>query len=200
MGFNKLIGGQKIFFYILLLFTVISIFFTNPFLKYPFDVYTHLEWIEEQYETDTFPLISRYTWHYIWAKIFYFFHIENTDIFFRAYIIHYTQVLISFFSIFFLSHVIIRNVFRKIEYIYINYLAYVSVLIWFTVLGSSSMGTRQIWTLWYSVNYQITLPLVLLTLGLVFSLLFDTLVKSRKIILYYYDIFLLSFYHKNSCT
>lgn len=143
-------------------------------------MFHHLEWIDMQYDSEV-PPEGRHTWHYIWAKIFHFFHIENSQIFLRAYIIHVGQVLISFFAVFFLSKVIIKNIFIKIESFYIDYLAYWSTLIWFTIFATSSVGFHQVWTLWYSVNYQISLPFVLLITGLTLSLFFEKLSLKKKI-------------------
>ena len=167
-------------FFILVFFTLFAIFFTNPFLKYPFDMFQHLEWIDLQYGANILPE-GRYTWHYFWAKIFYILHIDNTQVFLRAHIIHTSQVLISFFSVFYLAKVVMSNLFFNISSLTMYYLAYWSTLIWFTIFSTSSVGYHQVWTLWYSVNYQITLPLTLLTTGLTLSLIFERLSLKTKL-------------------
>ena len=152
-------------------------------------MFHHLEWIDSQYNSTVLPE-GRYTWHYIWAKIFHFFHIDNTQVFFRAYIIHIVQVLISFFALFFLSRIIIKNLFMRIEPFYVNYLAYWSTLIWFTIFSTSSVGFHQVWILWYSINYQISLPLVLFITGLTLSLIFEKPSFKKK---FFYSVFILFF-------
>ena len=177
---------------LLIILTVITIFFTHPFLKYPFDVYFHLNKISLEYNVDVIPK-GKILWHYLWAKLFYLFNIDNTQIFIRAKIIHITQILITFFSVFFLSNVIIRNLFVNIENIQVKYLAYWSTIIWFTIFATSSVGQHQVWILWYSINYQITLPLVLLITGLTLSIIFESL-SFRKNIFYAVYIFTISFF------
>lgn len=152
-------------------------------------MFHHLEWIDLQYNTEVAPE-GRYTWHYIWATIFHFFHIDNNQIFLRAYIIHIGQVLISFFAVFFFSKVIIKNTFIKIESFYVNYLAYWSTLIWFTIFATSSIEFYQVWILWYSINYQISLPFVLFITGLTLSLVFENLSLKKKI---FYSLLILFF-------
>ena len=61
------------------------------------------------------PLDSaRVAWHYTWEKIFTILHISKNQIFLKAYIIHFTQVITIFFTIFYTSKVVIRNIFRDI--------------------------------------------------------------------------------------
>ena len=180
---NKDIHEKKKF-YILFFFTILSTFFTYPLLKYPFDVFFHLEKIEQLYNTQALPAQGRtFFWHYLWSQLFYFFNIDNTQIFLRAKIIHISQIIISFLSLFYLSKVLIRNVFIKIEPIYINYLAYWATLIWFMMFSTVSEGQHHVWILWYSVNYQITLPLMLVITGLSITLIFESL-SIKKISLH----------------
>ena len=163
-------------FYILFFLTILATFFTYPFLKYPFDIFFHLEKIDQFYTTQVLPSHGRtHLWHYLWAKIFHFFSIDNREIFLRANIIHTTQVIISFLSLFFFSKVVLRNLFLQIESLYVNYLAYWSTLIWFLMFSTASEGQHLIWIMWYSVNYQITLPLMFAVTGLTLALVFESL-------------------------
>ncbi len=162
------INSEK-FFYLLITLTVVAILFTDPFLKYPYDMFTHLQWIDEQSNV-TSPE-RKYIWHYVWAQIFNFFHIDRTHIFLRAQIIHYIQSISIFIMIFYTSKIFIKNLFIKISLNTLNYLGYWSALIWFTVFSTASEYHHQVWILWYSINYQITLPLTLLMAGLSISLI-----------------------------
>jgi len=163
-------------FYILFFLTILATFFTYPFLKYPFDIFFHLEKIDQFYTTQVLPSHGRtHLWHYLWAKFFHFFSIDNREIFLRANIIHTTQVIISFLSLFFFSKVVLRNLFLQIESLYVNYLAYWSTLIWFLMFSTASEGQHLIWIMWYSVNYQITLPLMFAVTGLTLALVFESL-------------------------
>lgn len=168
-------------FYILLFISIIAIFFINPFLIYPYDVYTHLQWIDEQSNRQLMSE-SRKVWHYTWSSIFQFLYIDRTEIFLRARIIHFTQILISFFIIFYFSKVMIRNLFNNINSLELNYVAYWATLIWFTVYSTYSVHHHQVWILWYSVNYQISLLFTLLITALSLSLILEPLSIKRKII------------------
>lgn len=179
LKFKSFIFNERYSFYLLLFLTVVGIFFTNPFLIYPYDVYTHLEWMYNQ--DITTPLDSaRVAWHYSWENIFSLFHISKSQILLKAYIIHYTQVIAIFFAIFYTSKVVIRNIFIDILTIEINILAYWATLIWFSIFSTFSGYYHQVWILWYSVNYQITLPLALLTMALSISFILENKTKTVK--------------------
>jgi hypothetical protein len=164
--------SEENFFYLLFIFTLIAILFSNPFLKYPYDMFTHLQWIDEQSSASSWPE-KRVIWHHAWAQIFNFFHIDRTQIFLRAQIIHYVQSIGSFLLIFYFSKIFIRNIFTNISLVHLNYLGYWSTIIWFTIFSNASVYYQQVWILWYSINYQITLPLILLVTGLSISLFFE---------------------------
>lgn len=167
-------------FYILFFLTVLTIFFTNPFLIYPYDVYTHLEWIDRQ-EVSTNKPLAREMWHYMWENIFHMLHVSKSKIFFKAYIIHFVQIVTIFFTIFYSSKVIIRNLFTNIVDIEANILSYWATLIWFTIFATHSIYHHQVWILWYSVNYQITLPFTLLVMALSISLVLEEKSIKEKI-------------------
>ena len=173
--------ANSLSFYLLFALTLGALLFTHPFLVYPFDVYTHLGWIDAQNLTNPTPP-PRQTWHYIWASIFELFSVNRTDIFLRAYIIHYTQIITIFVTIFYVSRVILSILFYRIPNITLNYLAYWATLIWLSIFSTFSVHYQQVWIMWYSVNYQITLPLTLLVLALTLCLLFKPLSIVRKIL------------------
>jgi len=179
------------FFYLLFTGTILALFFTHPFLVYPFDIYTHLGWIDTQNLENATPL-PRESWHFIWAHIFDFLSIPKNKIFLRASIIHYTQFITIFAIIFYVSRVILKILFHKISFTILNYLSYWSTLIWFTIFSTFSVHYQQVWIIWYSVNYQITLPFTLLLLGLTLSIVFEPLSRIHKSF-YLLTIFLLSY-------
>jgi len=108
-GFNN---SEK-FFYLLITFTVVAILFTDPFLKYPYDMFTHLQCIDEQ--SNVASPERKYIWHYIWGQFFNLFHIDQTHIFLRAQIIHYIQSISIFIMIFYTSKIFMKNLFIKIS-------------------------------------------------------------------------------------
>ena len=183
---QKIFYKQYILLYILFITFIYLVFSSNPFLKYPFDMYIHLQKIDSQYYIINMPK-DRLLWHWMWAKVFYIFNIDNSKVFLRAYIIHYTQTIISFFSIYYFSKVFIKNFFINIDNINSSYLAFWSTIIWFMIYATESMGIHQVWIMWYSLSYQITLPITFVMLGLTISIIFE---NNRFIYKIYYLIIL----------
>ncbi|MDQ7085342.1 MAG: hypothetical protein Q9M36_10640 [Sulfurovum sp.] len=179
-----MINKNNILYYSIIILILCSILFSEPFLKYPYDMFYNLILLDTFYqvmgELDTI-LPNRiwvdgvmgignivdssivpdnpYIWHYLWAKIFYIMNISPLDIFLRAKIIHMTQIYISLFSIYYFSMVILRNLFTKIKPMDLKWLSFWSLIIWLTIFSTFSIVSHQVWIMWYSVNYQITLPL-----------------------------------------
>ncbi len=169
-------------FYLLLFLTVLGIFFTNPFLVYPYDIYTHIQWIDRQDITNGQPL-ARETWHYAWANIFHVFQVDKSEMFLRVYIIHFVQTISIFFLLFYSARIIIRNLFINILNVELNTLSYWTTLIWFTIFATASIYDHKVWILWYSVNYQITLLFALFATALSISLVLE--IKEFKQRLFY---------------
>jgi hypothetical protein len=180
------------FFYLLLTATIGTLFFTHPFFIFPFDTYIHLSWIEKQDISGQH--IQRETWHWIWAHIFHLLHMESASIFQKGYIIHYTQITAAFAMIFYFSRTVFTYLFKKIASLHINYLSYWSTLLWFTILSTYSAYHHEVWIVWYSVTYQITLPLILVALGIFISLLYEKTqsgtIKGIKIFLIFLILFI----------
>ena len=144
-------------------------------------MFTHLQHIDEQSIATSMPG-GRGVWHYFWAQIFHLLHVDKTEIFVRAYIIHYVQSISSFLMLFYFSKVLIRNLFTNLSFTILNYLAYWATLIWFIIFSTVSENYHQVWILWYSINYQISLPLTLLMTGLTISLIFKSSLYRTKLI------------------
>jgi hypothetical protein len=133
--------------------------------------------IDEQSIATSFPE-KRVVWHYLWAQLFDLIHIERSEIFLRAKIIHYTQSISIFLMIYYSSKVFIKNLFNPISSTTLKYLSFWAAVIWFSIFANASVNHMQIWILWYSINYQITLPMTILALALTVSVIFET--KSKK--------------------
>ena len=174
-------ASRYIFFYLLLFGTVTVIFFTHPFLRFPYDMWDHLIVIGDPNLSEIHD--SRGIWHNIWRSVFSFFSIPPSEILLRARIIHTTQALISFFAIFLFGKVAARNIFSEASKLSVNYMAYWSTLIWFTIFATFSEHYHHIWIMWYSVNYQITLPLFWYITALTIIILFEE--HSWKLKLFY---------------
>jgi len=188
-------------FYLLISIGLLTVLWSSPFLRYPYDMFHHLIIMDDFYIKLTHSSIQnfigigindlyimipngmteqaidlgrpRYLWHYIWAYLFYLFGIDSTQMFLRAKIIHVIQTYISLFSIYYFSKVVIRNTLKKIDVIMIQWLSLWSVVIWITIFATFSGAYHQVWMMWYSINYQITLPLFWYMLGLTLVLVLE---------------------------
>jgi len=74
-----------------------------------------------------------------------------------------------------------RNLFQNTSRIILKYLSFWSVLIWLSIFATFSIKYQMVWTLWYSVNYQISLPLFWYITALSIVLLFEDTSKTKKI-------------------
>jgi len=183
-----------------------AILCTFPFLKYPYDMYHNLILIDAF--SDALKNInsinrriwvdgtlgignvvnrviipdSPYLWHYYWAYIFDILYLSDLNIFIKAKVIHITQIYISLFCIYYFSLVITRNLFVNITIFNLHIVSFWSTLIWLTIFATFSAYYHQVWIMWYSVNYQIALPLFWYILGLTIVLIFEK--RSWKIKLF----------------
>ena len=191
--------NRKSIFYVFMSLGLLAVLLSFPFLRYPYDMIYHLMVIDDFYVQLTHPIQKmvgiwtndiyfmipsggyesiefarpRFLWHYIWAYLFYLFDIDSTQMFLRAKIIHVIQTYISLFSIYYFSKVVIRNTFKTINSLTVKWLSFWSVVIWLTIYATFSAAYHQVWLMWYSVNYQITLPLFWYMLGLTLVLLLE---------------------------
>jgi len=188
------IFNEKNLFWLLILLTIGAFWFTHPFMKYPFDMYKLQLWIDDFYlDPDKVPNTGKLYWIYAWAHFFRWLGIGTEEIFERVYIIHRTQIIFIFFSLFYLSYTLAEKLFRQaLTKIHALYLAYTSTLLWFLFFATASVGEHHVWIQWYSINYQITLPMVLLALALTIRILFDPL-DTKKRLLYFFLTLLLLF-------
>lgn len=187
---HKLFFETKFFYFLFFLFIVL-ISLSNPFLRVPYDMWYHLDKIEF-YSSHTYNLWeikNKELWHFLWGSLFSFLYID--ELFSRTKIIHMTQSLISFFIIYFTSHVIIRNLYKNIEVLTLKYLSLWSVLIWFTIYATFSVLYHQVWILWYSINYQITLLFFWYIVALILILILES-PNKQKIIFYLLQILFFS--------
>ncbi len=180
LNIKSLFLSKEANFYYLLGLCLSMLLLTNPFLRYPYDIFYHLISIDKYYETLAIPN-GRHLWHFIWAKFFYIFDISNSEVLFRAKIIHILQTYMAFFAVYYFSKVVIRNVFKKIDAIALKYLSFWSVVIWFSIFATFSMNYHLVWNLWYSVNYQITLPLFWYLSALTLVLFLENITIKKKI-------------------
>ena len=154
--------SNYLFFFIVAI-GLIAVLYTHPFLRYPYDAIAHLIAIDEMYNglvhTSTSIQPERLLWHKLWAYIFHIFQLDSTHFLLRAKIIHVVQTFIAFGSVYYFSKVVLRNMFTHISALELKWLSFWSVMIWLSVFATFSVVYHQVWIMWYSVNYQITLAL-----------------------------------------
>lgn len=177
-----LFKNKDLYFKLLLLITFVFILYSNPFLRFPYDPWEFLISIENIYGFDELPS-KRGGWYIFWANFFYLFSID--DFFYRAKIIHIVQTIICLSSVYFFSHVVIRNLFKHIDKQSLSYLSYWSAIIWVTIFSTFSVYYHQVWLMWYSVTYQVSLAFFWYITGLTVILLCE---KNNMLIKWWYII------------
>ncbi|NPA30142.1 MAG: hypothetical protein GXO33_08165 [Epsilonproteobacteria bacterium] len=162
-------------------------------MKYPFDMYKlQLRLDHFLLHPDDLPHYGKHYWIYAWAHLFRWLGIGTEEIFERVYIIHRTQIIFTFFSLFYLSYTLAEKLFRQaLTKTHALYLAYVATLLWFLFFATASVGEHHVWIQWYSINYQIALPMVLLALALTIRILFDPLDTKKRLLYLCLTLFLL---------
>ncbi len=149
-------------------------------MRYPYDMWAHLIAIDNNYDYTSIPE-GRKVWHIIWREIFEFIGLKREDILLRAETIHKVQTLISFGAIYLFSLVVIRNLYISVPSLHHRYMAYWSTIIWFTLFATFSTFYHHTWTLWYSISYQVTLPLFFYITALTLILFLEQNSLSKKV-------------------
>lgn len=172
---KKTVQEKEVGFYLVLLLLLSVLFFSHPFLRYPYDPWFFLFNINDiLYFNDDSYLTShphRQLWFLFWVEFFQIFPIK--DIFLQAKIIHLLQVLLCLFSVYFFSLVVLRNLFLYIDKVILKYLSLWSAIIWLTIFSTFSVFYHQSWVLWYSVTHQVTISLFWYACALTFILFIE---------------------------
>jgi hypothetical protein len=131
--------------------------------------------------------VVRSNWHSTWAFVLRVLDVK--DIFAYAVIIHRAQFVLNCVIIYVASRLLFSALLPTADIMnsrstasrkhWLSSLAISSVLVWLTVIGTVSTF-QQAWIMWYSVNYQITLPILFLALALIVNGV--TVSQSRKIV------------------
>ena len=170
--FYRSAEGYTFVFWSIVIVGIVFIASSHPMMKLRFDIWQHIGNIDILV-FDPAAKIVRSNWHTTWA--FFFRTLGVNDIFTYATIIHRVQFLLIGIIIYYAAKLLFSALLPTIELgdsnnknnrkQWLSSLAISSVLVWFTVIGTVSTF-QQAWIMWYSVNYQITLPLLFLALGL----------------------------------
>jgi hypothetical protein len=161
-GFGVLIAAGLVF-----------VFSSFPMMRLRFDIWDHLEFIRVAVQDPHALTMGRKNWYLTWAYIFRLLGVN--DIFSFATIIHRVQFILSCAFIYtaakqIYSALLPLNASARDENNWLSSLALSSVLVWLTIIGTFSFF-QQAWIMWYSVNYQITLPMLFLSLALMVNVM-----------------------------
>ena len=149
------------------------VFLSFPMMRMRFDIWDHVEFIRVAVQDPHALDYGRKNWYLAWAYIFRL--MGANDIFTFATTIHRTQFILSCILIYTAAKQIYSALLPlkpsvRDENNWLSSLALSSVLVWLTIIGTFSFF-QQAWIMWYSVNYQITLPMLFLSLGLMVNVL-----------------------------
>ena len=160
-------------FWSLVIIGIAFIVSSYPMMKLRFDIWDHVDRIKVLVLDPLGPIPSRRNWYATWAYVFRLLGIN--DIFLFATIIHRVQFILSCYLIYSAAKQIYSALLPlkasvRDENNWLSSLALSSVFVWLTIIGTFSFF-QQAWIMWYSVNYQITLPMLFLSLGLLVNVL-----------------------------
>ena len=161
-------------------------------MRYPYDMWAHLITIDNNFDYTSIQE-GRRVWHLLWREIFEFIGVAREDILLRAKIIHVSQTLISFGSIYLFSLVVVRNLYSTVISLHHHYMAYWSTIIWFSIFATFSTFYHHTWIMWYSISYQITLPLFFYITALTLILFLEKTTILKKV-LYIIQVVVLSLF------
>lgn len=179
-------NSYRLLFWTILFLGLTFIVLSFPMMKLRFDIWQHIDQIRSYVIDANANVTSRAVWLKMWAYVFRFLNIN--DIFTYATVIHRVQFVLSCTAIYFAAKQLFKallmfdegeSAIEKKQWL--SSLALSSVVVWLTVIGTFSFF-QQAWIMWYSVNYQITLPMLFLALGLSVNAL--TVAQGTKLVVY----------------
>lgn len=171
LSFKKIkIDWFHLLFWLVLSLGFVFISLSFPMMKLRFDIWQHIDHIKSYVLDPNATVANRAVWLKTWAFIFRRLGVD--DIFSYAVIIHRVQFVLDCIIVYFASKQIFAALIKfddkeliLIRNQWLSSLALSSVFVWLTIIGTYSFF-QQAWIMWYSVNYQITLPMLFLSLGL----------------------------------
>ncbi|MEQ1534330.1 MAG: hypothetical protein ABL923_00500 [Burkholderiaceae bacterium] len=189
-------------FWSIVIIGIVFIASSHPMMKSRFDIWQHVGNID-MLVLNPDAKIVRSNWHATWAFLFRVLGIN--DIFTYAVIIHRVQFILNCIIIYSAAFLLFAALLPTIELDnnksnrkqWLSGLAISSLFVWLTAMGTVSTF-QQAWIMWYSVNYQITLPLLFLALSLfvnAFSLRQNNTLSVIKLMSSLLLLALVYFYH-----
>jgi hypothetical protein len=139
-----------------------------PMMRPGFDVWWHLGMLDAPDQADpTVFSARRIAWHHAWKQVFELLNVD--DVFDRALVVHRTQFAMTATLLTLSAYLVLRVLTQQlnIQASAVWMAALFSTVIWFLMHGTYSTARGggpdssmvQSWPMWYSVTYQISLPL-----------------------------------------
>ena len=178
-------NAYQVFFYIIIAISILLIATSYPMMKMRFDIWDHVDRIKIGIlDANQLVNLPKKAWYLTWVAVFKAAGV--TDIYTIATVVHRTQFILCVILIYSASKQIYTPLLSlqpkiKIENNWLSSLALSSVFIWVTIIGTHSFF-QQAWIMWYSVTYQITLPMLFLSLSLLVNVM--GIQQPRKIIIF----------------
>jgi hypothetical protein len=176
----------RVVFWFIVLAGITFIIMSHPMMKLRFDIWQHLGSIDDLV-VNPMADIPKANWYATWAFVFRALGVHEIRTY--AVIIHRTQFLLSCFIVYLSSAYLFPALLLKNEQDsedsqnlkqWTSSFALSSMLVWLTVIGTVSTF-QQAWIMWYSVNYQVTLPFLFLAIGLFINVV---VVKQSPLAIY----------------
>lgn len=167
-------NAYQVFFYIIVAISILLIATSYPMMKMRFDIWDHVDRIKIGIlDANQLVNLPKKAWYLTWVAVFKAAGV--TDIYTIATVVHRTQFILCVILIYSASKQIYAALLSlhpeiKNENNRLSSLALSSVFIWVTIIGTHSFF-QQAWIMWYSVTYQITLPMLFLSLGLLVNVM-----------------------------
>ena len=178
------VTGYDFVFWLLVASCVAFALSSYPMMKLRFDMWQHIGNIDRLI-FDPNAKITRSNWHATWAFIIR--NIGSGDVFTNATFVHRAQFILIGIIIYHAAKQLFAALLPSIEFSdarnkqqWLSSLAISSVLVWFAIIGTIS-EFQQAWIMWYSINYQITLPFLLLALALFVNVVSSENIKPLKV-------------------
>lgn len=144
-----------------------------PFMYPGYDVWWHMGAIDTAHLKGELGSNKRFVWHAAWNQLFS--SLPAMSFFERALAVHRAQFVLSACLIWLSSYWVLHAIFHraKLSQGVLFLLALLGAFIWFSMHGTQSVamfGGRESaammsWISWYSINYQIALPMSLLAVS-----------------------------------
>ena len=181
--FRQSVTGYDFVFWLLVATCSSFIAMSYPMMRLRYDLWEHVDKIREMVLDDSVTSHAKRYWYACWAFIFKLFAV--TDIFTIATVIHRVQFIANCVLIYFAAKQLFEPLLsldrhNKHQNQWLSSLALSSVLVWLVTIGTFSF-IQQAWIMWYSVNYQITLSFLLLSISLTVNLLTVEQSKTTQI-------------------